>query len=289
MKLFHKKRKKELENGIKKIDASKKEVLPMRFWKYGDLSEENKRKVYDRRHYHNLKGNEFKKFITKYLSPRLRELGFKGGGFNFYKQEGHLIETIQIFGDKYGGQGWIEVGFHIDFLPDSFFRPVDPKKIQTIDCIYRHSLHLSNGNQMIDYGTNEDEARFSIDLIYKLITDQGTPYLDLFKNFPSPFDQIELEDLKSNNPEFSKYQLRLDSVITTLNLARINVWLKNDERARLFSEYGIHQLEHDGPSDEWKSVFKRLMKGDTNFCFTEEEKQMVNLRQKKLRDDLDSI
>ncbi|MBX2942747.1 MAG: DUF4304 domain-containing protein [Cyclobacteriaceae bacterium] len=248
----------------------KEESLPKRFWNYGDLSEEDKIKNVENQLYHNLKGSEFKKYATKYLTPRLRDLGFKGGGFNFRRQEGHFIHTIQLFGDKYGGQGWVEIGIHLDFMPDLFFESIEPNKIKTIDCVYRHSLHLTNGNQMVDYGTNEEEARFSIDLMYNMILKQGISYFDLFKDFPRPFNRIELADLKMKNPEFDKYRLNLDNIITILNLARINVFLGNLEKARIFSEFGLQQLEQTPSSNEWDSLFKRLMNGDTNFGFTED-------------------
>lgn len=267
----------------------KEESLPKRFWNYRDLSEEDKIKNVENQLYHNIKGSEFKKYITKYLTPRLRDLGFKGGGFNFQRQEGHVIHTIQLFGDKYGGQGWIEIGIHLDFIPDLFFGPIEPNKIKTIDCTYRHSLHLSNGNQMVNYVTNEEEARFSIDLMYNMILKQGISYFDLFKDFPRPFNRIELADLKIKNPEFDKYRLTLDNIITTLNLARINVFLGNLEKARIFSEFGLQQLEQNSSNNEWDSLFKRLMNGDTNFGFTEDEKKRINQRQQSLRDEMDAL
>ena len=161
-----------------------------------ELDKKDMKEMSSKRLFHNVKGPEFKKYIAKYLSPKLRELGFKGSGFNYKKTSGNYIHTIQIFGNKYGGEGWVEVGVHLDFLPDSVHEPIDLKKINTIDCFARHSLHLENGNQMVDYGIDEKEAEESIGLMYEMIFNQGMPYFDLFQDFPSPFDQISLTDLK---------------------------------------------------------------------------------------------
>lgn len=157
--------------------------LNKRFWTVHELDKKDRHEMISKRLYHNIKGPEFKKHIAQHLAPQLRELGFQGSGFNYKKTSGNYIHTIQFFGNKYGGEGWVEVGVHLDFLPDSIHEPADLKTIKTIDCIYRHSLHLENGNQMVDYGMNEEEAEESIGLIYDMILQQGMPYFDLFQNF----------------------------------------------------------------------------------------------------------
>lgn len=78
--------------------------LPKRFWNTEELTDQERSEQRNRQYYHNLKGPEFKKLITKYLTPRLRELGFSGSGFNFRKQSGNYIHAIQIHGNKYGGE-----------------------------------------------------------------------------------------------------------------------------------------------------------------------------------------
>lgn len=176
----------------------------------------------------------------------------------------------------------------MDFLPDLFFGPIDPKKIRAVECCYRHSLHLPNGKHMVDYGINEEEAKFSLDLIYKMIVADGVPYFNLFNNFPTPFDQIELIDLKTNNPVFDKYHLSLDSIRTTINLARINLKIGKSEQSRQFCNYGLTQLEAR-PNELWYSMFNRIMHGDSNFCYSKSERDHIQSEQDRIRDDLNSL
>lgn len=259
--------------------------LSKRFWTVHELSEKDQRIQTDKQLYKNLKGSEFKKYITKYLSPKLRELGFKGSGFNFRRVSGNYIHTIQIFGDKYGGQGWVEVGVHLEFLPDSIHRPIDIKKIKTISCFLRHSLHLENGNQMVDYGIDELEAKESLDLITDMILTDGLSYFELFNNFPEPFDRIFLEDLKKNNSNFDKYKLHLNSIRTTLALARIKHFMGFKEEAKEIAEYGKTQV--DGISGSGLLIYlDKIIQGDDNFCLNKEEQKRVDKENKKFHDQL---
>lgn len=273
---------------MKLFRSKNKSNLPKKYWDYKDLSSKEMSDAYDRRLYHNLKGSEFKKLITKHLTPKLKGLGFKGGGFNFRRSVGNYIHTIQIHGSRYGGEGYIEIGIHLDFIPDLFFGPLDLKKIQSVECFNRHSLVLPTGRQMVDYGTNEDEAQFSLNLMYEMIVNDGIPYFNLFSDYPAPFDQIEVSDLKSNNPAFKEYRLTLDSIRTTINLARIHYKLGNSDKSKQFCEYGLTQLE-DEPNELWSSMFTRLMNGDPDFCYSLSERNYIQSEQDRIKNELDSL
>jgi hypothetical protein len=263
----------------------KKHNLPKRFWTVHELSEKDHRIQMDNQLYKNLKGSEFKKYITKYLSPKLRELGFKGSGFNFRKFAGNYIHTIQFFGDKYGGRCWVEVGIHLDFLPDSLHKPIEIKKIKTIGCFTRHSLHLENGNQMVDYGVDELEAKESIDLIFNIIIKSGIPYFNLFNSFPAPFNNISLVDLKKGNPKFDKFKINLGSMLTTLQLARIKYFMEFREEAKKIAEYGKTQV--DGIRGSGLLIYlDKIVRGDDNFNLNEKEQESVDLEREKFHNEL---
>lgn len=237
--------------------------LPKRYWTLNELSEKERDEMMSKQLYDNIKSSEFKKSITKYLTPKLRELGFTGGGFNFRKTAGNYLHTLQFFGSKYGGEGYVEMGVHLDFLPDSIHQPLNPKKITTLDCFTRHSLLLENGKQMVDYGSDESETKESIELIYKMIVEEAIPYFELFNNFPSPFDEISVRDLQTKNSEFDKYRLSLDSMKTSLHLARIKRWMGLQEEAVKISEYGKTQVQ--GMRGSGLLVyFDKIINGDEN-------------------------
>ncbi|MFT5820051.1 MAG: hypothetical protein ACI8ZM_001285 [Crocinitomix sp.] len=250
--------------------------LPKRYWTLNELSEKERSEMISKTLYDNIKSSEFKKSITKYLTPKLRVLGFSGSGFNFNKISGNYVHTIQLNGSKYGGEGYIEIGVHLDFLPDSVQLPIDKKKIKSIDCFTRHSLLLENGKQMVDYGANESETKESIELIHKMIIQDAIPYFNLFNGFPSPFDKISLSDLKNHNSEFDNYQLSLDSMLTTLHLARIKFWMGLKDEAIKFAEYGKTQV--DGKRGSGLIIyFDKIIHGDSNFSLNQEEKKTVEL------------
>jgi hypothetical protein len=255
----------------------------------GQLSDKEYNDFLNYKFINNLKSAEFKKFITKYLTPKLHELGFTGSGFSFQKiSDNCVIQSIQFFGSKYGGEGYLEVGVHLGFLPDSIFREINPKKINTIDSFIRKTLFLPNENQMIDYGTNETEAKESIDLMYEVLKKDGFPFFDLYTDFPKPFDSLTLEDLKTNNEKYKQYELRLNWIVTTLNLSRINLWLGNKEKAFQLAQFGLTQIEGKSGSG-LRSYFERILKSDMNFCTTQEELDEQQREHEKLLNEMEAL
>jgi hypothetical protein len=209
---------------------------------------------------------EFKKYLTKYYSPEIRKFGFKGTGLNYNKQLGHYIHSIQIFPDKWGGQCWVEVGAHLDFLPESSHMTIlKPSKVKTIDSIIRKTIE-DNGKQKIYlYGRNEEEAKHTIEKMLKDIKRIGLSYLDQFTEFPSPFTNLSAKDLENDT-----YSWLEDIAVNSLNLARINCYLRNEEKTQEFCKYGLKPTTEKG-GKMIRALYIRLLNGDKNFCFTENE------------------
>lgn len=209
---------------------------------------------------------EFKKYLTKYYSKEIRKFGFKGTGLNYNKQLGHYIHSIQIFPDKWGGQCWVEIGIHLDFLPDSSHMNImEPSKVKTIDSIIRKTIQDNGKQKLYLYGRNEEEAKQYIEKMLNDIKKTGLPYLDQFTEYPEPFNKLTPEDLQ--NDTFSWLE---DISVNSLNLARINCYLGNMEKTESFCKYGLKPTTEKG-GKMLRALYIRLLSGDKNFCFTEEE------------------
>ena len=209
---------------------------------------------------------EFKKYLTKYYSKEIRKQGFKGTGLNYNKQIGHYIHSIQIFPDKWGGQCWVEVGVHLDFIPDSSHMTVyAPSKVKTIDSMIRKTIGEHGKQKLYLYGRNEEEAKQTIELMLKDIKRIGLSYLCQFSEFPEPFVNLSAEDLQNDT-----YSWLEDINVNSLNLARINCYLGNSEKTEEFCRYGLKPTTEKG-GKMLRALYIRLLDGDKNFCFTDEE------------------
>ncbi|WP_397387014.1 DUF4304 domain-containing protein [Paenibacillus sp. ClWae2A] len=63
---------------------------------------------------------DFRKLIRVYFAPKLHEVGFMGTDHHFVKTtDNHFIYTLVIQADKSGGSCVMEMGVHLDFLPNS--------------------------------------------------------------------------------------------------------------------------------------------------------------------------
>jgi len=212
------------------------------------------------------KTSEFKKYLTKYFSPEIRKVSFKGSGLNYYKQSGHYIYSIQIFPDKFGGQCWMEVGIHLDFIPDSSHMNIlEPTKVKTIDSMIRKTIVKHNRQKLYLYGRNEEEAKSSIQEMLADIKTTGFSYLNKFNDFPGPFSDLTADDLKNDTQSWLE-----DISVNCLNLARIHCYLNDKKRTDEFCNYGLKPTTEKG-GKMLRFLYIRLLKNDKNFCFTENE------------------
>ncbi len=210
--------------------------------------------------------SKFKTFLTKYYSHEIRKLGFKGTGLNYNKQSGHYIYSIQIFSDKWGGQCWVEVGVHLDFIPDSsHMKIIMPSRVKTIDSMIRKTIEENNKQKLYLYGRNEEEAKLSIQEMLSDIKTTGFSYIEEFKDFPRPFSDLTTDDLKNDT-----YSWLEDISVNCLNLARINCYLENKKKTEEFCKCGLKPTTEKG-GKMLRSLYVRLLNGDKNFCFTENE------------------
>ena len=90
-----------------------------------------------------MNADEFKKLSTKFLAPRLREKGWKGSGFNFYRTtENNIIQILGIQGSWHGGLVCCETAIHFDFIPDLAGK-TDPSKVLVRDLSKTNNCYLA--------------------------------------------------------------------------------------------------------------------------------------------------
>ncbi|WP_169089661.1 DUF4304 domain-containing protein [Paenibacillus sp. PL91] len=85
--------------------------------------------------------SKFRKLIKKHLAPALKEHGFIGTDHHFVKDNNnHVINAIVIQADKYGGSCVVELGVHLDFLPNTIRESIPISKLTVYDCEFRKRL-----------------------------------------------------------------------------------------------------------------------------------------------------
>ena len=141
----------------------------------------------------------FKKLISKHFSPRLRELGWKGSGFNFRKvEDNHIVKIFGLQGSWYGGSVCCETAIHFDFISDLAGKPFD--KTTYAACIIRERLSpKGEGDYHWTFSDNEEDNVKSIKQIWDAFEKYGQRFYRDFDNFPEPFVSIKPKDFNQTN------------------------------------------------------------------------------------------
>lgn len=87
-----------------------------------------------------ISSTEFRKHISKILSGKLKELGFKGSGFNYIMDSEHFVFTIGIQASRYGGQCCTEFGIQPKTVDTNGYEKLNFKKLKYYNCEFRTRL-----------------------------------------------------------------------------------------------------------------------------------------------------
>jgi len=182
---------------------------------------------------------EFKKLVTRYFSPKIREMGWKGSGFNFYKIENnHIVNIFSFQGSWTGGSVCCENAIFFDFMKLYHVETID--KISSAHCIIRQRLSpKGDGDYHWKFKAKEEDNVKSISEILDSFTKHGNNFYRSFNNFPDPFDKITVEDLKrdKNYKIYGKYFI-LNQLQLIWYLKEINKFLGRVQIANEFMAYG---------------------------------------------------
>lgn len=190
-----------------------------------------------------MNASEFKKLSTKHLTPKLRERGWKGSGFNFYKtNNNNVIQIISLQGSWLGGSVCCETAIHFDFIPD-LAGNTDLSKISSASCLIRQRLSpKGEGDYHWIFKNDEEQNIQSLNQIFEALEKFGEKFFKDFENFPHPFDMFKPNDFLNN-----KRILVLDKylIYNEFNfiwaLKEINLKIDKVEKAKEFSEIGIEK------------------------------------------------
>lgn len=191
--------------------------------------------------------SNFKKLVTAHFAPNIRKLGFKGTGFLYRKINEHYTNVIQFESyRRLGGAVRMLLGVyfqHIDFDEVSITERLPVNKVRVCDCDICFFLSPHDFGQWWTYAETLEGNRDVIYKIWNMFLLVGLPFFDEFENYPKPFTQISLNDLK--NVDTSKLWRRYDVPFMHLLYIIIQVELEqgNQTKAKMIADYALSLLE----------------------------------------------
>jgi len=180
--------------------------------------------------------------LKQELSPKLREIGFKGSGQNFRRTKNEVINVLNIQVNRYGGSCAVNLGLHLTFLPMSSNTELpNLKKIQEYDCEFRTRLAPNNKS---DYWWKYDDflrspekkAQHLIDTYFKF----GETLFRKFDSVRKIAAMFTIDDFKKKDWLYVFGDVTLQRGVLTM--ARIHCHLGNKSRAKEFAIFGLENL-----------------------------------------------
>ncbi|WP_338593963.1 DUF4304 domain-containing protein [Paenibacillus sp. Y5S-9] len=194
---------------------------------------------------------DFRKVIRVYFAPKLHEVGFMGTDHHFVKTtDNHFIYTLVIQADKSGGSCVMEMGVHLDFLPNSIGEFKSSNEITTYDCEFRKRLDKKANwfkrfftverERWFQYGETDEDAIVTIDEMTQLFLDQGMSYFSQF-NDPRMITSISLAEIIARSKKIKDFGAPLDSRLVLL-IARTHKFLGSDRDAKDYAQWGLNNI-----------------------------------------------
>lgn len=194
----------------------------------------------------------FQKSIAQGFAKKLRQDGWKGSGFHFRRtKENNITELVSFFPSRYGGEFYVEIGIHFDFIPLDKF--VDPKKINTSNIDIRR--RMGNPKNELNNWEYPKTERGLLQLNQELLNSfqsDGEKFFNLFSNW-----EIELLSIRPEDRQIKKSNIPFPPEIRTARiLSFLNLHQKKYKVAKEFAEYGLSKI--NGPNG--KSLEKDFLK-----------------------------
>ncbi len=187
---------------------------------------------------------KFKQLLKETFTRELRKHGFQGTAGRYRtKPNNHLIYTVNIQGDKYGGCCCVELGVYIDFIPNTLGVHVPLNKVSPYDCEFRWRLSdLKNEDLWWSYGETESEALENIGHMTEIFLEYGLQYFEEFSNFPECLTNISIKDIEQWNKNVKRLGNKYTRERLALVLSKIHLHMNNNEQAISFATWAINRI-----------------------------------------------
>ena len=194
--------------------------------------------------------------LKEEFAPRLRDIGFKGSGQNFYRTKGEVINIINIQPNKYGGSCAVNLGLHLSFLPAvSESELPDIKNIKEYECEFRMRLAPRNKTDYWwKYGgllnSPTKNARHLIETYFKY----GEPHFKEYDDVEKIASMLTLDDIEKND------NIKVFGGIVrqrgALAMARIHKHIGKVTEAKEFAQAGLNNI---GRAVALRSAFEEII------------------------------
>ncbi len=164
--------------------------------------------------------------------------------------DNHFIYTLVIQADKSGGSCVMEMGVHLEFLPNSIGEFKSSNEITTYDFEFRKRINKKENlfkrfftverERCFQYGETEDDAIVTIIEMKKLFLDQGMSYFSQFNDLRI-ITSISLAEIIARSKKIEDFGAPLDLRLALL-IARTHKFQGNNRDAKEYAQWGLNNI-----------------------------------------------
>ena len=192
---------------------------------------------------------EFKKQVAKTFGDEMRKLGFKGSGFNYFRETDNYLFAIWIE-SRWGNSCSTGLAIHPKQVGKNSEGKLNLAKLKIHQYEFKLSLSGQGRSDRWEYSNENEQNKKTINEIITYIKMRALPVMELFASNPNVLDRFKVSELKNFQENFTN---RTGVYIATTEIrfawAMTLIFENKDrEKARQFAEYGATQIDED---DNW--------------------------------------
>lgn len=202
---------------------------------------------------------EFKKQVAKTFGNEMRQLGFKGSGFDYFRETDDYLFAIWIE-SRWGSSCSTGLAIHPKQVDKNSEGKLSLEKLKIHQYEFKLSLSGRGRSDRWEYSDEREQNEKTIINIIAYIKERALPVIENFITKPTILDRFKVSELKNFHSNFTK---KTGTSIATTELrfawAMTLVFENKDVlKARQFAQYGVSQLDE---GDSWFGMadFKRVL------------------------------
>lgn len=174
----------------------------------------------------------FFELLESEFFPRLLQEGFVRKGRTFRRIRTPLIHVVECQAGSNGQWCYLEMGAHLDFLPQHGGGGYSPATIDESGCVFRERLAGDGASTGAGwgYGASEQESAASVKALCSAWESAGSHFFAAHQAFPDDYQSM-----------LDKADLEQARAIELLTLARVAANLRRKEQALALAHLGLER------------------------------------------------
>ena len=187
--------------------------------------------------------SDFKKQIGKTFGQEMRAFGFKGTGFEYFKETEEFLIAVYIDSGRWGGKCTSGFAIHPKVIDKDSGGILNLQKLKIYQYEFKMPLTVYARGESWNYSDNETE---NIQTVNKIITSIKKIAFPVIKQFTDTPNFLDLYDISDLDDFYNQWIKKTGVFISSSELVFARVMTnyfekKNIQKAKQFAKWGLSQ------------------------------------------------